>query len=46
MVCNFFYNSKTAKIDNKSQISEKVMGVWRYQCTVFIIVPHTIFDGL
>ena len=38
MVRNIFYKGKTAKIDLIiSQISEKFMGVLRYECTVFII---------
>ena len=38
MVLNIFYKGNTPKIDNNnntvSQISEKFMGVLRYQCTV------------
>ena len=37
MVRNFFYKSKTAKVDSKSQISEKFMGVLRYEYTIFIV---------
>ena len=36
MIRNIFYNSKTAKVDIKSQISDKIMVALRYQNTVFI----------
>ena len=40
MVCNIFFNIKLQKwIISQiiSQISEKCMGVLKYQCTVFIV---------
>ena len=36
MIRNIFHNSKTAKVDIKSQISDKIMVALRYQNTVFI----------
>ena len=42
MVHNFFYNSKTAKID--SNITNISKGVLRYECTIFIVFIVAVYQ--